>query len=110
MKVRVPFSPSKSLAAELEASTAVVIRSANVGVDVPSSSRRIMFMSHATDVKARAAECTVSELVAASLRSTWRVIIPRRLSNVSHHRETSGTFYTYLMVTHTGRVVRVLLC
>lgn len=63
MKVRVPFSPSKSLAAELEAYTAVMIRSANIGVNIPSGARRVMLISHAADVEASTAECTACKSV-----------------------------------------------
>lgn len=68
-----------------------------------------MVISHATDVEARAAECTVCQLVTASLRSRWKMIIPGRLSNVIYRRETSGVFYTYFM-THMGLFVVIYCC
>ena len=106
---RVIFPTSKGLAAELEASAYLVVGGTSIGVNIPSRARRVMFVSHAADVEARAAEGAVCELVTASLRSRWRMTIPRRLSNVSYHSETTGVFVTYLMVAHVGLVVRIVL-
>lgn len=104
------FPPTKGLAAELEASTDVVFRGVFTAVEGPSGTRRVMFMSHATDVEASTTKCTVCELVTASLRLQWRVTIPRRLSNVSGYNESSGVFVTYFVVAHIGLFLVMSCC
>lgn len=104
------FPTSKGLAAELEASAYLVVGGTSIGVNIPSRARRVMFVSHAADVEARAAEGAVCELVTASLRSRCRMTIPRRLLNVSYHSETSGCFVTYFMVAHVGLFVGMSCC
>ena len=87
-----------------------MFRGGSTIVIAPSRARRIMLASHATDVKAGTTECTVCELVTASMRSRWRMIIPRTLSNVSDYSETSGESVTYCMVAHFGLFVAILCC
>jgi hypothetical protein len=108
--VRIPFSPSKGLAAEPEASADVVFRGTSIGIDIPSGTRRVTFISHAANVEASTAECTVCELAIASLRLRWRMTIPRSLSNVSRNSKTLGEFVTYLMVAHVGLSVEMSSC
>ena len=69
-----------------------------------------MLTSHATDVEAGTTECTVCELVTASMRSRWRTIIPRTLPNVSDYSETSGESVTYFMVAHIALFVAMSCC
>ena len=69
-----------------------------------------MLASHATDVKAGTTECTVCELVTASMRSRWRMIIPRTLSNVSDYGEKLGESVAYFMVTHIALFAAMSCC